>query len=438
MQQILPAETTSPVAEHLPQLPVRNFLFLQGLMGPFFERVGARLRRDGYGVYKVNFNGGDWWYWAHPGAINYRGDARQWPATLRRIIASRKITDVLLFGDCRPLHRTALEICKELHLPVHVFEEGYLRPDWVTLELGGVNGHSTLPRDPDYYLRTAAMLPPAGKHFPVPSSFRRRAFEGVIYNAADLLSRGIYFNNWTTHRPWHPVREGIGWLRKIGRGKGARSRSTALEAKLKTLDGRYVLFPLQLDADAQVRMHSDFADIAEAITTVISSFAAHAPVDLRLVIKEHPLDNGVKDWKGLVAEISARCGVAGRVDYMEAGDIAAIVCQARGVVTINSTTGTLSVACGVPTITLGRAVYNIDGITHQGSLDTFWTAPTPPDPAVFGAFQRVLVHSCLVPGGFFSDEALETLVSAAIERLERHAPIAHRARTAPSSASSHG
>ena len=28
-------------------------------------------------------------------------------------------------------------------LTVHVVEEGYLRPDWVTIEQGGVNGHSS-------------------------------------------------------------------------------------------------------------------------------------------------------------------------------------------------------------------------------------------------------------------------------------------------------
>ena len=43
-------------------------------------------------------------------------------------------------------------------------EEGYVRPDWVTFEAGGVNGHSTLPRDPQWYLETAASLPPVPTH----------------------------------------------------------------------------------------------------------------------------------------------------------------------------------------------------------------------------------------------------------------------------------
>ena len=60
----------------------RNILLLQGLMGPLFRRVGQALRRDGYGVYKVNFNGGDRLFWRLPNGIDYRGTPAGWPAAL--------------------------------------------------------------------------------------------------------------------------------------------------------------------------------------------------------------------------------------------------------------------------------------------------------------------------------------------------------------------
>lgn len=31
------------------------------------------------------------------------------------------------------------------------FEEGYLRPHFITLESGGVNAYSSIPRDPEFY-----------------------------------------------------------------------------------------------------------------------------------------------------------------------------------------------------------------------------------------------------------------------------------------------
>lgn len=405
-----------------PVAAVRRCLFLQGLMGPFFERIGSALLRDGYVVRRINFNGGDRLFWRLPGATDYSGTLRAWPDFLRDYIRREQITDVLLFGDCRPHHEVARDVCGELHIPVHVFEEGYIRPDWVTLELGGVNGHSRLPRDPEYYRREATRLPPLPPHRTVASSFRRRAAEGIAYNATDILTRW-QFPHWNNYRPWSSFREGRGWLRRLGRRRRETAESARTIEKLSQMGRPYILFPLQLDADAQVRLHSPFSGIEEAIEQIIASFARHAPPEQVLVVKEHPLDNGVKNWRALVGACARKHGVLGRVAYLPYGDIAVLVRAAKGVVTINSTTGTLALAAGVPVLTLGQAVYNIRDITHRGPLDEFWSAPQPPDEATFEAFRRVLVEYCLIPGGYFSEDGLDLLVQGAVARLERHCPI---------------
>lgn len=396
----------------------RRFLLLQGLMGPFFRRVGKALRQSGYEVYKINFNGGDQLFWRLPNGIDYTGDGAHWPAFLADVIERHGITDVMLFGDCRPMHRAAIALCSHRHIPVHVFEEGYIRPDWVTLEIGGVNGHSTLPRDPAWYRAEAARLPPAPEHRPVPSSFRRRALEAVAYNAADILSRW-YFRKWKDYRPWHPWAEGMGWLKRLRNRKTAESMTQAAMDAIADSGRPYMIFPLQLDADAQVRLHSSFAGMEPAIRYVISSFASHAPAETVLLIKEHPLDNGLRDWRSLIGDIAREHGVADRVYYIETGDIALLVQRAQGVVTINSTTGTLALASGIPVLTLGEAVYDIPEITDQVDLDTFWSKPTPPDKATYDAFRRVLIDRCLIAGGFFSEEGQNQLVAGVLKRLSK-------------------
>ncbi|WP_240775347.1 capsule biosynthesis protein [Neokomagataea tanensis] len=383
--------------------------------------IGRALRKEGYGVWKVNFNGGDRLTWGLPGGIDFTGRANEWPDALLKIIVKHEITDVILFGDCRPLHSAAIAVCARLHIPVHVFEEGYLRPDWVTLELGGVNGNSTLSKDPKYYLDQASALPSLPPHTPVPSSFRTRALQGLAYNTADLLTRWHY-RHWNNYRPWHPLTEGIGWLRKLADQKKRLARTNTTLANLRASNSPYMLFPLQLDADAQVRLHSSFSGMAEAIRTVIASFTEHAPRGMRLVIKEHPLDNNVRSWRHEVAMQAAAYGVSERVDYFESGDIAELVQTSLGVITINSTTGTLALAENKPVITLGSAVYDIPGITFQGPLSEFWASPGIPDMNVFEAYRRVLIERCLIPGGFFSDEAIEKLVHNAMDRLTKHSP----------------
>ncbi|GAN97285.1 capsule polysaccharide export protein [Komagataeibacter europaeus NBRC 3261] len=390
-------------------------------MGPFFHAIGKAFRKAGYEVYKINFNGGDQLFWCLPNGIDFTGSIDEWPEFLDDVLTRHGITDVMLFGDCRPLHRKATALCVKRNIRVYVFEEGYIRPDWVTLELDGVNGHSSLPRDPEWYRQQARLLTPLPPHQQVPSSFQRRALEAVAYNAADLLTRW-YFRNWHDYRPWHPWKEGIGWLKRLRRRDAAQERTERILKEVEDNGISYMLFPLQLDADAQIRLHSDFDGMERAIQVVIASFARNAPKDLFLLVKEHPLDNGVKDWRKLVYIVARKLGIANRVRYLETGDIAHLVRVAKGVVTINSTTGTLALICNVPVITLGQAIYDIPDITDQGSLDHFWRAPTPPDPATFEAFRRVLIDRCLIEGGFFSSEGLALLVQGTLRRIGRTMP----------------
>lgn len=396
----------------------RRVLLLQGLMGPFFDRLGRGLRDAGHEVFKVNFNGGDRAYWRLPNATDFRGTLEEWPEAFSQLLSRHEISDVMLFGDCRDHHAAAIKVCQARDTRVYVFEEGYIRPDWVTMEIGGVNGHSNLPRDPQWYLDNAARLPTLPDHQRVPSSFRRRAREGLIYNTADILTRWRY-PGWRTHRPWHPLVEGVGWARKLNQRENRQRKAARLIEQLLNGKEPFFLFPLQLDSDAQIRLHSPFAGIADAIKLVLESFAVHASTDTRLVIKEHPLDNGVRDWELLVAELAQQLGIEDRVDYLAWGDIEVFAEAACGMVTINSTSGTLALAKGSPTIVLGTAIYDMAGLTYQDGLDRFWKQPTPPDQATFEAFRRVLIDRCLIPGGFFSDEGIDKVVKHAVARFDQ-------------------
>lgn len=397
----------------------RSFLFLQGMASRFFARLGLALRDRGHAVHRVNFNAGDRLFWPLAGAIDFRGAAAEWPDALADILVDRKVTDIILFGDCRPLHRQAIQLARSLQVAVHVCEEGYLRPHWVTFERDGVNGHSTLPRNPDWYREVAASLPPPGPTPAVKSSFRKRAWQDLAYNMAAIALAPLY-PHYQTHRPRHRLVEYASWSRKVIRQPVTRRRA-ARAAQRITPDARFFLLPLQLNCDTQIRLHSRFGSMTPVIAEIVESFARHAPADTMLVVKEHPLDDGLVPWRRVVEGWAADFGVADRVVYLETGDIDALVGRTLGVVTVNSTTGTLALAAGVPVATLGTAIYDIAGLTHQGPLHTFWDAPAPPDAALFAAFRQVLAARCLLVGGFFSNEGMQMLVENATARLEASA-----------------
>ena len=94
-----------------------------------------------------------------------------------------------------------------------------------------------------------------------------------------------------------------------------------------------------------------------------------------------------------------------------------LVRDARGLVCVNSTSATLALAHGTPVCTIGEAIYDIPGLTHQHHLDDFWSNPTPPDAGLYPAFRRVLVDRCLVRGGLASESAVTELIGSILKRL---------------------
>lgn len=394
----------------------RTFLFLQGPPGPFFAQLSRALAAHGARCVRINLNGGDRADWpvAAGAAVDYGDGPAAWPAFLAAHLTREGVTDLILFGDCRPFHRAAGEVARAAGVAVSVFEEGYIRPDWITLERDGVNGHSRLPRVPDAYLAHAATLPAVPHLPPIPASFRRRAWEAMRYYAA-AWALAHRHGGYRAHRPDAVTAEAAGWaLRLLGRPM-ARARSALA---MRALRGRacFVL-PLQLDSDHQIRTHSAFAGMEQAIAHVLASFAAHAPDDAVLLVKEHPLDNGLRAWRRIVRAAARRGGIGARVLFVEHGHIDRMVAQARGVVTVNSTTGTLALAAGTPVVVLGHAVYDVPGLTHQDGLDAFWRDPRAPQVELYEAFRRVLVARCLLRGGFSSVAGRAHLVPLAAARL---------------------
>jgi capsular polysaccharide export protein len=163
----------------------RSFLFLQGPHGPFFHRLGRMLRAAGANVHRVGFNRGDQAFWPDTASyIPFKGKAEDWPATLDALLTEHAITDVVLYGDTRPIHATAVAAARARGLTLHVFEEGYLRPYWVTYERGGSNGHSRLMRLGVDDMRAALARSPSDQP-DAPTAWgdmRQHIFWGALYH----------------------------------------------------------------------------------------------------------------------------------------------------------------------------------------------------------------------------------------------------------------
>jgi capsular polysaccharide export protein len=396
----------------------RTFLFLQGPPGPLFKRLGQAMSERGVAVHRINICGGDVRDWPDD-AINFRGRLSDWPAFIDRLLREFRVTDLILFGDCRPYHVSARGLAKLRGVRTHVLEEGYLRPDWMTLEPEGVNAGSTLSRDKSWFLEEAKRLGPEVESAPVTASFNRRARDSYWHYHSVVTGR-VSFPHYRSHRPNSILGEGFGWLWKFAH---ERSRARRTETTLRELqDKEFFLFPLQLSTDYQIRTHSLFSDMQSAVAYTLESFASNAPADTHLLVKSHPLDSSFFNWARFLRRIALRLQIEGRVHLIDGGDLESLTGRSRGLVCVNSTSATLALAQGVPVCTIGEAIYDMPGLTHQRHLDTFWRKPTPPEPGVYEAFRRVLVDRCLVRGGVASESAVQLLIASILDRLRIKEP----------------
>jgi capsular polysaccharide export protein len=393
----------------------RTFLFLQGPPGSFFRHLGREIQSHGARVLRINLNGGDQRDWSGA-ATCYRGRQANWTLFIDRYLRDQAVTDLVLFGDCRPMHMAAHQMARLRGIRVHVFEEGYIRPNWLTLERDGVNGHSRLPRDPQTLLQQAAGLGLPPRKTAIVANLGRRVRDTTRYFTHAFIGKiTLQYPFYNSHRPGSIAGEAIGWIAKyLGRRQIARRAATALQ---RIAGQRYFLFPLQLSSDYQIRSHSPFTSMRQAADYVLESFAAHAPKGLMLAIKAHPLDAKLGGWAPYVRARSRELGLGHRLVHINGGDLQTLAENSLGVVVVNSTSATFALDRGIPVMALGRAVYALPGITHSGLLDEFWAAPQPPDAPIYDAFRRVLHARCLVRGGLASESATRILVRNSAERL---------------------
>lgn len=385
------------LSQGLDQFTGKRVLFLQGPVGPFFARLAKDLRQAGAQVFKVNFNAGDWFFYPH-GAFNYRGKMENWPAWFESLIERLHIDIVLLFGDCRPIHKTVQTVILKHGLEIGVFEEGYIRPDYITLERFGVNGYSKLPRVPDHY---AEKPPTLSKKLSVGNAYWYMAWCSFWYFLIGALGKP-WFSQYQHHRPL--AIEALPWIRSAWRKQWYRWKERNTQEQLTgEWSQRYFLVPLQVFNDTQLTAHANFRNVEHFIETVFHSFVRHAPADTLIVFKHHPMDRGYRNYALLISKLAQDAGIAAQVRYIHDQHLPSLLDHARGVVVINSTVGLSALHHRTSTKVCGNAIYDITGLTYQGTLDDFWTAAPncKPDPVLYQQFRKHLISKTQLNGSFY-------------------------------------
>lgn len=397
----------------------KRFMLLQGPHGPFFGQLAKKLRLTGAEVCRVGFNRGDRAFWPDAASfIAFQGKPEDWPATIAKLLVERQITDLVLYGDTRARHAEAILAAHAAGVKVHVFEEGYLRPYWVTYERNGSNGHSRLMQTSVSEMRAALQhkdveLPDAPARW---GDMRQHMFWGAIYHW--FVMTGFWdFRNFRPHRALSVRQEFQLYLKRLVLLPFHAIERIWATLRIRTGGFPYHLVILQLEHDASFRDHSPFATMTEFLTLVSESFARGAADHHHLVFKAHPLEDGRIPVKREIMRLARDLGISDRVHFVRGGKLAELLNRANTAITVNSTAGQQALWRGLPLRAFGRAVYSKPEFVSNQPAAEFFSKPMRPEASAYHDFRHYLLETSQVAGGFYSLRGRRELLRQVVDMM---------------------
>jgi capsular polysaccharide export protein len=405
---------------------MQRILFISAPFGPFFRQAAQTLSQCGHSVWRIVWDGGDLLETPFRHQVTFQSYPSDEEAFLRDVLSRKHITTIITYNDTGRRNQLAIKLARELGLNRYVLENGYLRPHWVTFDREGVNGYSKLPKDPEFYhsVRGKAADPitfPARMPDHVKNTMKHFAaslllspllpFDSRYYGDAMWRQASHYFKEYLwriTHRETHKTEEIA--ARKHGSG------------------AKVFVVLMQKPGDAQLRVHSCYRKNQPFLTEVCESFAAHAPADAILVIKQHPYDYGVERLPRFFRRLASKLGIESRVYYLRKTSIDIVLDCADGLITVNSTGGLTAVVRGLPVVCCGAAIFNMAGLTFQGGLDRFWKEAKPPVRKTADAFVSYLLTHSQLNGGFHHPAGIELTARAMAQVISENSLAPHHVR----------
>lgn len=384
------------MTQHISELlSARRVLLLQGPMGSFFSLLAKWLEGHHIDVFKINFNGGDRFFYPNKsGVFDYTGGLEDFATWLKKFLEQQNIEAIVCFGDCRKYHRIAKQITEQSSIQFFAFEEGYIRPDYITFEKGGVNSFSSFSQQ---------QYPQTEKQpcIPVHNQYGKMVCSAILYYLFGALSRA--------HYPLYQHHRGLSTRQELAyslvsiwrRQKNALVEPRRFKQFIQDYDKQYYIFALQVHNDSQIRVHSDLGCMEKYIEQVVENFSQYADPQQHLVFKHHPMDRGYRHYGALLQELAQRFAVTGRIHYFCDIHLPTLLKHSLGMVTVNSTTVIQALYHKIPVKVLGNALYNLPRLTNQHRLDQFWKTPGVVDHEYFLQFRHNLIAYSQLNGSFY-------------------------------------
>jgi capsular polysaccharide export protein len=381
-----------------------HVLLLQGPLGEFFSKLASYFLKKGSVVYKINFNGGDKFFYKHKiNVFDFNDIDSQFEIFIEKILKKHSIKAIFLMGDKRFYHLKAIEVAKRFGVDIWCLEEGYLRPNYFTLEKNGVNNSSNFSIIDPLKIKQVKFNYQLDQY----KSFLPMCFNAIVYWFFSLI-KDAQFPLYKHHKQLD-LNKGLFWILGFLRFLKYEITEFSIRRRLRKEENKkYFLCILQVHDDFQVTSNSHFDSVEQYLEEVIQCFAKYiknSNAQDVLLIKHHPLDIGERNYLKLINNLKSQYQLDKQIVYFHnIRYLSNIYRIFKGAVTINSTLGLKLLYNNIPVINLSSSFYNKVGLAYQGTLDDFFKDPGFVDQKLVYNYINYMISQNQVNGCLYSKE----------------------------------
>lgn len=318
--------------------PGLNILFLQGPAGSFFSRLSKFFKKHDVSTYHINFCMGDKFFNRENNSVDFTGKISNWPQFFENYMIKFKINRVYMLNDCRPYHISILPILQKLNIDYYVFEDGYFRPNYITLESKGVNANS------DYYIYDNYDYEPTKNRLEISEPKLSKFFERAIYSILSTTDF-LFFNSYQNYRNIDPISRGFGLVQNY-----FYKLAESSDLKKLMIDGGYIYISLQVEDDTQLAFHSFFKSMDRYLSFVLEGIKKLKP-NSTVIVKAHP-----QNLKS-AAILEKKYKDSSNIHFIYSGDYADYLDNAEMAIVNNSTSGIKALQSHKPLFCCSNSVY---------------------------------------------------------------------------------
>ncbi|MFW6008625.1 MAG: hypothetical protein ACOCP8_05095, partial [archaeon] len=241
------------------------------------------------------------------------------------------------------------------------FENGYFRPNTITMDTKGVNYDSSVPRNKSFYfnIEKRDLNRKNNKKIKKIKLNKLNMFETYLYKFI-FWFKSLLFNRYKFFRLKHTFGQEV-------KNKLFRKIYKLREEKFN-VNKKYIFIPFQVHDDSQIIKYSPNIDsMEELVDKLYKTFCKLKSKgvynNVKLVFKEHPMDIGRINYHSLYKKYKDISWMI----FLKKYNTLSLIKNAEFILTINSTVGIEALQLYKPVLTLGNTFYNIEELVINNS-----------------------------------------------------------------------